>query len=153
MDKTTFTQKVLESEQTLYRVAMSMLQNDADCEDAVQETILMAYKKLNTLRNEEYFKTWLVRILINNCKKIIKKKSRFVPIEELAEQSTLDDTQGSEVRLALNKLQPKIRAVMVMKYIEGFSVKEIKSILKIPDGTVKSRLARGRELLGLELDK
>lgn len=153
MDKTTFTQKVLESEQTLYRVAMSMLQNDADCEDAVQETILMAYKKLNTLRNEEYFKTWLVRILINNCKKIIKKKSRFVPIEELAEQSTLDDTQCSEVRLALDKLQPKIRAVMVMKYIEGFSVKEIKSILKIPDGTVKSRLARGRELLGLELDK
>ena len=65
MTKETFTKLVLESEKTFYRVSMSMLKNETDCEDAVQTAILTAYEKLDTLKNEEFFKTWLVRILIN----------------------------------------------------------------------------------------
>ncbi len=153
MDKKTFTEKVLESEQTLYRISMSMLKNQADCEDAVQDTILTAYSKLSSLRNEEYFKTWLVRILINTCNKFLKKKSRFVSDEALENQSVPDSSVTTEIRLAIEGLKPKIRIVVVMRYIEGFSVKEIKDILKIPEGTVKSRLAEGRKQLGLELSE
>ena len=151
MDKQTFTDKVIESEQTLYRISMSILKNETDCEDAVQDAILTAYSKLDTLKNEEYFKTWLVRILINTCNRAAKKKSRFVFGKAVEEESVPDSAVGTEVRLAIEKLKPKIRVVVVMKYIEGFSVKEIKDILKIPEGTVKSRLAQGRKQLGLEL--
>ena len=151
MDKQTFTDKVIESERTLYRMSMSILKNEADCEDAVQDTILTAYSKLNTLKNEEYFKTWLVRILINTCNKAAKRRHRFVSNENIAEESVPDSAVNTEVRLAIEKLKPKIRIVVVMKYIEGFSVKEIQEILKIPEGTVKSRLAEGRRQLGMEL--
>ena len=151
MDKQTFTDKILQSEQTLYRISMSILKNETDCEDAVQDTILTAYSKLGSLRNEEYFKTWLVRILINTCNKAVKRKRRFVSSDDVAESSVPDSAVGTEVRLAIENLKPKIRIVVVMKYIEGFSVKEIKDILKIPEGTVKSRLAEGRRQLGIEL--
>ena len=155
MNKREFTEKVLECEQTLYRVGMSMLKNQTDCEDAVQDTILTAYSKLNTLKNEEYFKTWLVRILINNCNKQLKLRKRITAVEaipENVEYVEYSDDNSTEVKMALEKLNPKIRAVIVMRYIEGFSVKEIKEILRIPEGTVKSRLSMGRKLLGLELN-
>ena len=151
MNKKEFTEKVLECEQTLYRVGMSMLKNQADCEDAVQDTVLTAYSKLNTLKNEEHFKTWLVRILINNCNKQLKRRGKITAFDVIPENSEYNDDNSTEVKMALEKLNPKIRAVIIMRYIEGFSVKEIKEILRIPEGTVKSRLARGRELLGLEL--
>lgn len=151
MDKKTFTENVLACEETLYRISMSMLKNEKDCEDAVQDTVLAAYSRLSTLKHEEYFKTWLVRILINNCKKQLKQRKRSIATEEMPEQVSDTTSENTEIRLALEKLNPKIRIVMVMRYIEGFSVKEIKTILKIPEGTVKSRLSKGRELLRIEL--
>lgn len=146
-----FTDKVLASEETLYRISRSMLRNEQDCEDAVQDAILTAYSKLNTLKNEDYFKTWLVRILINKCNQRLKQKKRCVSAEVLPEDA--NDTLGGsvEIRMAIESLNPKVRIVLVMKYIEGFSVQEIKDILKIPEGTVKSRLAKGREELKCKL--
>ncbi len=76
MTKKKFTDLVLESEKTLYRVSMSMLKNESDCEDAVQTAILTAYEKLFDLKREEFFKTWLVRILINVCNKQLRFRSR-----------------------------------------------------------------------------
>lgn len=150
MTKETFTNLVLDSEQTLYRISMSMLKNEADCEDAVQTAILAAYEKLGTLKKEEYFKTWLVRILINECNKILRSKTKSVEIT--ADLQAHDSSvENLELRLALEALPVKIRQAVVLYYIEQFSVKEIKMILKIPEGTVKSRLAKGRELLKLEL--
>ena len=72
MTRETFSNLILDSEPTLYRVAMSMLRNEKDCEDAVQTAILTAFEKLGMLRREEYFKTWLVRILINVCNKQLR---------------------------------------------------------------------------------
>lgn len=151
MDKNTFTEKILENEDMLYRISMSMLKNQTDCEDAVQDTILAAYSKLNTLKYEEYFRTWLVRILINNCNKLLRQRGRVISDSNLPEAVVDSAEISTEVRLALDSLNPKIRIVVVMKYIEGFSVKEIKQILRIPEGTVKSRLSEGRKKLGIEL--
>ena len=135
MTRETFTDLVLDSEPTLYRVAMSMLRNEKDCEDAVQTAILTAYEKLGTLKHEEYFKTWLVRILINVCNKQLKSASKT---------TELNDTDLSSGNAEVSS---EIRQVIVLYYIEDFSVKEIKSIVKIPEGTVKSRLSKGRALL------
>lgn len=152
MTKETFTKLVLESEKTLYRVSMSMLKNETDCEDAVQTAILTAYQKLDTLKNEEFFRTWLVRILINVCNKQLSHKKRFIDIQEYMETAVPSSDINIDVKIALEGLPVKIREVVVLYYIEEFSVKEIKSILNIPEGTVKSRLSKGRELLKLVLE-
>lgn len=154
MTKEEFTRLVLESEETLYKVSMSMLRNEKDCEDAVQTAILTSYEKLNTLKNEEYFKTWLVRILINACNKQLNSRKKIVDIKDYQNTTATSNfsPEALEVRLAVEKLPLKIRQVVVLYYTEGFSVKDIKDILKIPEGTVKSRLSKGRELLKLELE-
>lgn len=150
MTRETFTDLILDSEPTLYRVAMSMLKNEKDCEDAVQTAILTAYEKLGTLKNETFFKTWLVRILINACNKQLNKRKTHAELYE-TDITAASSAEAVEVRLALESLPLKIKQVVVLYYIEQFSVKEIKQILKIPEGTVKSRLSKGRELLRLEL--
>lgn len=149
MDKSTFQNNVLEAETTMYRISMSMLQNEADCADAVSEAILKAYEKLPSLRNERYFKTWLIRILINECNKILRSKRRFAPLDE---ETGFCENDYSDLHEALNKLDTKLRLTVTLYYIEGYSVEEIKNILKIPVGTVKSRLARGRKLLKAHLE-
>lgn len=154
MTKEEFTRLVLECEETLYKVSMSMLRNEKDCEDAVQTAILTSYEKLNTLKKEEYFKTWLVRILINTCNKQLNSRKKIVDIKDYQNTTATSNfsPEELEVRLAVEKLPLKIRQVVVLYYTEGFSIKDIKDILKIPEGTVKSRLSKGRELLKIELE-
>lgn len=151
MTKERFTKLVFESERTLYRVSMSMLKNETDCEDAVQSAILAAYEKLDTLKNEEYFKTWLVRILINACNKQLRARARVISISEYTDAPAVSHDRDIDVKMALEWLPVKIREVVVLYYIEDFPVKEISHILQIPSGTVKSRLSKGRKLLEISM--
>ena len=131
-----------------------MLKNETDCEDAVQMAILTAFEKLDTLKNEQYFKTWLVRILINVCNKQLNERKKIISLEDTTEANTPSfpsPADNTEIRIALEELPEKIKCVIVLYYMESFSVSEIKSILKIPEGTVKSRLSKGRELLRKKL--
>ena len=146
MTQEEFTNLILDSEQTLYRVAMSMLRNEKDCEDAVQTAILTAYEKLGTLKQEQYFKTWLVRILINVCNKQLRSAAKTTELHD-TDISSDSAKASTEIRMAIESLPVNIRQVVVLYYIEQFAIKEIKQILKIPEGTVKSRLSKGRELM------
>lgn len=155
MTKETFSKLVLESEQTLYRISMSMLKNEADCEDAVQTAILTAFEKLSSLKKEEYFRTWLVRILINVCNKQLGRRGKVLYLEDneyTAEPYVESHDKNVELKIALENLPQKFRQVIVLFYIEGFSVTDIKKILNIPEGTVKSRLSKGRSLLKSSLE-
>lgn len=145
MDKNNFAEEVQKSEATLYHVSKSILQNDKDCEDAVQEAILKAYKKLGSLKKEEFFKTWLVRILINECYKIRRFHKKVVSYEECINPEDAIDTENySELYLSIMKLDEDLRPLVILYYIEGFSVAETAGILKMREGTVKSRLSRAR---------
>ena len=155
MTKDRFSELVLESEETLYRISMSMLKNEADCEDAVQTAILTAYEKLSSLKKEEYFRTWLVRILINVCNKQLGRRGKIINLDDneyTAEPSVPSHDKNVELKIALENLPQKFRQVIVLFYIEGFSVTNIKNILGIPEGTVKSRLSKGRSLLKSSLE-
>lgn len=153
MNKELFTIKVLEAESTLYHMAKSILGQDKDCEDAVQEAILKAYQKLATLKEEKYFKTWLIRILLNECYRLKRRKYPILNYEEHFKRAVLETKEDySQLYVAIQKLPLKIRLTIVLFYVEGYSVLEIKEILKIPAGTVKSRLAKGRKLLKKELE-
>ena len=151
MTKEQFTEQILENEDMMCKVAMSMLRNENDCEDAIQSAILTAYEKLSTLKHEEYFKTWLMRILINNCNKQLRQRKKTLELAEIHAVST-SSVEEVEVRAAVESLPIKIRQVIILYYSEQFNTKEISEILKIPKGTVLSRLDKGRKLLRLELE-
>jgi len=153
LNKDTFIDNVLEVRSTLYHVSKSILTCDQDCEDAVQGAILKAYDKLDTLKKEQYFKTWLIRILINECYSLNRKKYSQVSYEEYFQFVGEDDKEDySELYLAILNLPERIRITIVLYYAEGYSVEEVKQILKIPAGTVKSRLSKGRKLLKIKLE-
>lgn len=149
LDKQTFTALTLEAEDTLYRVAWSILRNDADAEDAVQEAVLRAWEKLDSLRETRYFRTWLTRILLRECFRLRRAGSRIIPLEELPEPSARD---RGEVWNEIQSLPETLRLPVLLHYVEGYSVAETGALLRIPAGTVKSRLSRARSILRLELE-
>ena len=148
IDNHSFAMLVTAQTDTLYRISMSMLKNEHDSQDAVHDAILLAYQNRNRLRQEQYFGTWLVRILINVCHKALKARKRYAAIAEpLPDIASRDNPYISvEIGEAIDSLPEKIR------YIEDYSITEIKEILRIPEGTVKSRLNKGRALLKKQLE-
>lgn len=130
----------------LYRVAISILMNDEDAADAIQDTILGCWEKLHTLKQEKYFKTWLTRILINHCYDMRKKQQRMTTMEDY-EEPVAEDQYNVELKEALGQLDEKYRIVMILYYSEGYQTGEIAELLEIPRSTVQTRLQRGREKL------
>ena len=122
MTREIFSNLILDSKPTLYRVTMSMLRNEKDCETAVQTAILTAFEKLGTLKQEQYFKTWLVRILINVCNKQLKSAAKTTELHDT--DITADNAETStEIRMGIESLPVKIRQVVVLYYIEQFNTR------------------------------
>lgn len=152
MNKDEFTGKVLALEDVLFHVSYGILQNVQDCEDVVQEAILKAYASRNKLKQPQYFKTWLVRILMNECYTFLRKHNRECPLEEaVAEDKTVANAFIKEEYLdlyeSMKQLEEKDRICVQLYYMESYSVKEIAQVLRIPEGTVKSKLSRARAQL------
>ncbi len=145
MDKEEFSKRVLAAEASLYRVSKGILINEADCEDAVQNAILKAYMKRNSLKEVSFFKTWLIRILINECYQFLRRKKQEVSYDDCILEERTEQVQYPELYDAIKRLDIKHRMPIILCYIEGYSVNEIAGILRIPSGTVKSRLSRGRK--------
>lgn len=148
MNRADFILRVRGCERRLYRVARTMLCSDADCEDAVQEALLKAWSKLGSLREERFFETWLIRILINECKNLYRRRPRA---EEELPESLAAPAEDPILMDALMSLPQKHRIPMELHYIEGYGIGEIARMLTLPEGTVKWRLSRGRALLRDEL--
>lgn len=145
---------ILDSERQLYSTAKTILFRDQDCADAIQETIVKAFSKIETLKNDKYAKTWLIRILINECYTLLRKSSKFVPLEEVIEVTEGEaDKDYRDLYRAVNSLKKELRLPVILYYIEGFNVKEIAQILEISEGAVQKRLARARGKLKRDLQE
>lgn len=144
MDKEAFANIVLSSTDSLYRVSKSILKNDADCEDAVQEAIATGFSKLDTLQQEAYAKTWLTRILIHECYNLLKKREKNAVMLTEPKDEGYVRSDYSDLYDALSTLKKEYRLTIVLHYLEGYSIEEISEIMRTPSGTVKSRLSRGR---------
>lgn len=145
---------ILDSERQLYSTAKTILFSDQDCADAIQETIVKAFSKIETLKNDKYAKTWLIRILINECYTLLRKSSKFVPLEEVIEVTEGEaDKDYRDLYRAVNSLKKELRLPVILYYIEGFNVKEIAQILEISEGAVQKRLARARGKLKRDLQE
>ena len=141
MDIATFEQEVLKIEKLLYRVSWSMLSNQEDCADAVQESLTRAWQKRDTLRSPRAFRSWLIQILSNVCKDMLRKRQRqrWVPLEEEALSAMAGDTGGFALLDTLQMLSPEHRTTVILHYLEGYRVRDIARMMDTPVGTVKSR--------------
>ena len=151
MTNEAFTRAVEAMMQTLYRVSCTQLRSAADREDAVQEALRRAWEKRHTLRDERYLQTWVVRILLNECDRIRRKSKRTIPSTEVP---AVQHGQGDgALKQAVLELEEGLRLPILLHYIEGYSVAEVARMLRLPQGTVKSRLSRGRERLRIMLQE
>lgn len=154
-DKKAFETIIMEIIDSLYRVAYGILENEEDASDAISNATLKAYEKIETLRQLEFFKTWITRILINECNAIIKQKQKVIYIDNYTENPNDTYTSNNEtiidVKQAMNKLEKELKQIVILYYFDDLSVEEISNMLEIPKGTVKSRLSRARQVLAKEL--
>ena len=135
---------IIASEDQLYRVAKSILYDDSDCADAIQETIVKAFAKLHTLRQDAYAKTWLIRILTNECYQILRKSRNLVSIDAIGETGAEEQPDYTELYKAVSMLPEDMRVAVVLYYVEGFQVEEIAQIEDITESAVKNRLYKAR---------
>lgn len=141
-----FSTRIVEMMQTLYRVSYTQLLQNCDRDEAVQECLYKAWKKRHQLKDERYMQTWVIRILINECHNIQRKRSRELPQGKMPERVAPPDADY-ELHDALFSLDETLRLPILLHYIEGLSIREIAQILRWPQGTVKSRMLRGRQEL------
>lgn len=136
----------------LYRTALLYMGGESLAKDAVDEAEYKAFISLKKLRQPEFFETWLTRILINECKKALRRSKREVPYESSMEASA-EDFDSLPLKEAILKLPQELREVVILRYFSGFTVVETAQSLDIPQGTVATRQRRALKLLRLELDE
>jgi RNA polymerase sigma-70 factor (ECF subfamily) len=117
---------ILSSERQLYATAKTILASDHDCADAIQETIVKAFSNYPALKNDRYAKTWLMRILINECYNICRRESKKAAMEEVNMESMAsveEKKDYSELYRAVNALKDDLRIPVILYYMEGFNIK------------------------------
>lgn len=148
-DKNAFCNLIRLNKTAIYRVSKSILSDEDDIEDAVSEAILKAYKNIRSLKDESFFKTWLIRIVINESNNIYKKRKREIAAdsEQFINIQTNDKYKDITLYDAINSLDEELRVTTILFYFEDIKYKDIAKILNIKEGTVKSRLSRAKEKL------
>ena len=131
----------------LYKVARSYLDSEADIADAIQDTIIVCYEKIDSLKERKYFKTWLMRILINECKDILRQKNHAAELDDFAEGVHCEELNLCEWKQLLLCLDEESRKIVELYYFDEFSVKEISALLEMNSNTVSTKLSRARAKL------
>ncbi|MDE6435272.1 MAG: sigma-70 family RNA polymerase sigma factor [Lachnospiraceae bacterium] len=156
MDKEEFAQVILDATDTMYRVSKSILKKDTDCEDAVSQAIVNAFEHLDSLKKPQYARTWLIRIVMNECFRISKSKKREQCYEEdvicigewkESQDGAYRENDYCELYEALQAVPQIYRTALVLYYMEECSMAEIARIENTSVASVKMRLSRGRKML------
>ncbi|WP_274363764.1 sigma-70 family RNA polymerase sigma factor [Paenibacillus thermotolerans] len=136
----------------LYRIAYAYLKNEHDALEAVQETAYRAWKTFGKLRSPQYVSTWLIRILLNCCGDEWKRRKRYAPVTDMPERfepdpKLTDAVTRVQLAEALERLDPKLKQIIILKYYEDMTLTEIAETLDRPVGTVKTWLNKSLTLL------
>lgn len=139
---------IKDNQEKFYRVAFSYSKDEEASLDIVQEAIVKALKNLDKLKGKEFVKTWFYRILINECLQYIKKNKRIIvcEIDEIESKIEWDDnisSEGIDVYKCVQKLNEKLKTVIILRFFEDMKIEEIARITKTNESTVKSRLYKG----------
>jgi RNA polymerase sigma-70 factor (ECF subfamily) len=154
-DDNAFYELLNERKSQLYKTAFAYVKNKEEALDIVSDTVYKAYISIKNLKEPSFFNTWLTRILINTSLDCINKNSKVVSFEENISADTLtiskDDEQIIDLKVAVDKLQGEYKTIVILKYFQDMTLKEIANILQRPLGTVKTKLHRALCELRLDL--
>lgn len=130
----------------VYRVAFVYLKNESDALDVVQEVAYRSFKKIDTLKNPQYFKTWLIKIAITCSIDLIRKNKKVVQLKPEYQEAIGVEDEDIPLSLTLQELLEQLnedeKSIILLKFYEGYSFKEIADILNMPLGSAKSVLYR-----------
>lgn len=146
-----FIQLMQMHKKVLYQTAFAFLKNEHDAVEALQEVTFRAFQKIHTVKEPQYMKTWLIRIMMNYCQDNIKKNKRYISNEFLQEMGNYTDNTNLEMEEAIASLSSAEQQLIFLKYFQDTKIKEIAEIENIPEGTVKSRLHKALKLLRIFL--
>lgn len=153
-DTESFIRLMEEQKQSMLKIAYGFFSNEEDVADVMQQTVLNAFEHIGDLKKPAYFKTWLIRILINNCNQVYSSRKRMVMNTAIADEAYLDCYPEDNAFLyLLSLLRKDDRAIFQLYYGEGYTTKEISKILTMKESTVRSRIHRGKEHLRKQLQR
>ncbi len=144
---------------TLYRLALSYLQNSDDAYDAVHDVFIKYINTAPDFSDVEHEQAWLIRTTINRCIDMLRRRKirNYILLDDISETVSVelntDNSDASDVMTCISKLSEKYRTVIILHYLESFSIEEISSILGVSVSAVKMRLVRGRDALKNLMDK
>lgn len=158
-DKQAYTELMLCIKDDLYKICKTRLSCEDDIEDAIQDTMIQTWKNIKSLRDINKFKSWIISILINNCNKIYKKKYKFKSLsfdnndskskEKIDKETFSNNIENVEADMdfyeLIKPLKYKERIIIILYYLEKFTLKEISQILHTNENTIKTRLYRAKE--------
>ena len=149
MDEREYQSRVTECVPALYRAARSILFNEQDCADAVQEAVFQGWIKRSQLRDTARLKAWLTRIVINECRNLQRGAHRQLRAVEAsaAELRTPPPPAATDLEAALSTMEEKYRLPLVLHYAEGYPTKDIAEMLGIPPGRLRQRMHTARKML------
>lgn len=155
-DDNAFYRIIMKNKDTMYKTAIIILKNEEDASDALQESLIKMYENIKNLQKAEAFNAWSRKIVLNNCYKIINKKKKINDINlKLIDEyiTTKEDYYEweDEALKKLEQLEPELKLTASLYYYKELTIKQISQVMKIPEGTVKSRLSRARRKLCLIL--
>lgn len=149
-------EEVLNSYEMMYRIAFSYVHNPDDAMDIVQESVYKAIYNAGQVKNEKYIKTWICKIVIHASVDFMKKNQKEIPVEQLYEMdepSVQDTYQDFDTMQALDSLEEREKAVVILRYFEDRKLEDIAIILDENINTIKSILYRSLKKLKIEIQK
>lgn len=136
----------------LYRVAYSYMNDKTLALDALDEAFYKGYIKRGQLKKEECFKTWLTRIVVNECLQLLRKNKRETLTDEIPEE-VVESFDSLPIKEALGKLSEELASIIYLRFFGGYTLAETANILQVPQGTVATRERKALALLKLELEE
>ncbi|MEI5907529.1 sigma-70 family RNA polymerase sigma factor [Bacillus spongiae] len=138
----------------LYKTALSFLRNDQEALEAVQEVTYRAYKGIRNVKKPYYFKTWLIRIMINYCNDQLQKKKHVLFDDELIKSQGVSENHNNlEIKDAMLSLDERSREILTLKYFHDLKIRDIADSMQCPEGTVKTWLNKALKALREKLEE
>lgn len=148
----TFARRVEEVRHRLYKTALLYLGDESAAMDVLDETVYKALKASSTLQEEDFFTTWITRILLNECSNERKRRGRFVALDALPETAS-EQFDTLPLREAVRRLPVELKQVVILRFFSTYTLRETAEVLHVPLGTVATRQRRALSLLRLDLDE
>jgi len=139
----------------LFKIAYMYLKNKDDALDVIHESILKAYKSIESLMELENIDKWFIRILINTSIDYIRKSSKTILVEDKDMEVLINKSKNQEdgFNLLIQNLNEELRLIIVLKYFHGYKIREISEILNLKESQVKNKIHKALNLLRKEIEE